>query len=287
MSSLDIANLFSVRGMVFVITGGGSGIGAMFAKALDTNGADKVYILGRRLDKLQEVASVATNKSVVPIQCDITSKESLASAASQVQQKSGFVNVVVANSGATGPDLYGLPKDRKPTFEELQKYLWETPMSDFNQTFEVNTTACFYTLVAFLGLLDAGNKSEIAKSYHVKSQFIVTTSIGAFSRRPGMGFAYAASKMATTHMVKQLATMLADWRIDVRANCFCPGGLMGDNDLSQHGSVSPDMIPLTRAATEEDAGGALLFMVSRAGAYCNGNILMSDGGRASIVPGTY
>jgi NADP-dependent 3-hydroxy acid dehydrogenase YdfG len=38
---------------------GRPGIGAMFAKALDVNGAAKVYILGRRLDKLEEVASAA------------------------------------------------------------------------------------------------------------------------------------------------------------------------------------------------------------------------------------
>lgn len=42
---------------------------------------------------------------------------------------------------------------------------------------------------------------------------------------------------------------------------------MGSNDMSQEGSVPADMIPLTRAATAEDAGGALLFLVSRAGAY--------------------
>lgn len=37
----------------------GLGIGAMMAKALDVNLAAKVYIVGRRLDKLQEVASAA------------------------------------------------------------------------------------------------------------------------------------------------------------------------------------------------------------------------------------
>jgi hypothetical protein len=31
----------------------------MFANTLDVNGAAKVYILGRRMDKLQEVASAA------------------------------------------------------------------------------------------------------------------------------------------------------------------------------------------------------------------------------------
>jgi hypothetical protein len=81
MSSLEASNLFSIKGMVFVITGGGSGmigsahsskplltnfagIGAMFANTLDVNGAAKVYILGRRMDKLQEVASAAVWNSI-------------------------------------------------------------------------------------------------------------------------------------------------------------------------------------------------------------------------------
>lgn len=76
MSTLEVSSLFSIKGMVFVVTGGGSGvcqihipnhvvlndfagIGAMFANTLDVNGAAKVYILGRRMDKLQEVASAA------------------------------------------------------------------------------------------------------------------------------------------------------------------------------------------------------------------------------------
>jgi hypothetical protein len=42
---------------------------------------------------------------------------------------------------------------------------------------------------------------------------------------------------------------------------------MGDKDLTQEGSISPDVVPLTRAGTAEDAGGALMFMCSRAGAY--------------------
>ncbi|KAF2008020.1 NAD(P)-binding protein [Amniculicola lignicola CBS 123094] len=295
MSNLEVNNLFSVEGMVFVLTGGGSGIGAMFAKALDINGAAKVYILGRRVEKLQEVASSAKNKSIVPIQCDITSKDALAAAAAQIQREVGFVNTVIANSGATGPDMYGLPKDRRPTLPEIQKYLWDFPMADFNSAFEVNTTACFYTLVAFLELLNKGNESEPGKRLGVKSQFVVTGSIAAFSRRPGMGFAYAGSKIAAIHIAKQLATMMADWRVHIRVNVFCPGvypsdmskGLMGAQDMSQEGSVAPEMVPLTRAGMEEDAGGALLFMVSRAGAYTNGNILISDGGRMSIVPATY
>ena len=40
-----------------------SGIGSMMAKALDANLAAKVYIVGRRLDRLREVASMAVFNS--------------------------------------------------------------------------------------------------------------------------------------------------------------------------------------------------------------------------------
>jgi NADP-dependent 3-hydroxy acid dehydrogenase YdfG len=54
-STLRIDNLFNVDGLVAVITGGGTGIGKMMATALAENGAHKVYIIGRREDKLKEL----------------------------------------------------------------------------------------------------------------------------------------------------------------------------------------------------------------------------------------
>lgn len=55
MSSLDASALFSVNGLVAVVTGGGTGIGLMIARALEHNGA-KVYILGRREEVLKTAA---------------------------------------------------------------------------------------------------------------------------------------------------------------------------------------------------------------------------------------
>lgn len=55
MSALDASNLFSVNGLVAVVTGGGTGIGLMIARALEHNGA-KVYILGRREEVLKTAA---------------------------------------------------------------------------------------------------------------------------------------------------------------------------------------------------------------------------------------
>lgn len=55
MSSLEASSLFSTDGLVAVVTGGGTGIGLMIARALEHNGA-KVYILGRREEVLKTAA---------------------------------------------------------------------------------------------------------------------------------------------------------------------------------------------------------------------------------------
>lgn len=98
-------------------------------------------------------------------------------------------------------------------------------MSEFNETFMINSTAMFYTFLAFLPLLGAGNahveSPTVKLGTGIKSQFIVTSSIGAYSRRPGAGFAYAGSKAAVVHMVRQMSTMMIPYGI--RVNSIAPG----------------------------------------------------------------
>jgi NADP-dependent 3-hydroxy acid dehydrogenase YdfG len=65
MSNLNAAQLFSVHGLVAIITGASSGLGEVMAHALDQNGASKVFILGRRESKLKEVASKAVRNTIL------------------------------------------------------------------------------------------------------------------------------------------------------------------------------------------------------------------------------
>ena len=110
--SLERDNLFDVTGKVVVITGGGTGqpftpilclsalssfpgLGLMMASALEHNGAT-VYILGRRLNVLQQAAKDTsvreshTNQAIrlrkpcsqkygkiIPLSCDVTDKEDI------------------------------------------------------------------------------------------------------------------------------------------------------------------------------------------------------------------
>lgn len=45
--------------------------------------------------------------------------------------------------------------------------------------------------------------------------------------------------------------------------------------------------PAERTGSEEDFAGTILFMASRAGGYLNGMTMLTDGGRVSVLPGTY
>lgn len=58
-------------------------------------------------------------------------------------------------------------------------------------------------------------------------------------------------------------------------------GIIGD------GVFPRTKIPLQRSGTEEDMAGAILFLTSKAGAYCTGNVVLLDGGRLSNFPSTY
>ncbi|KAI9844622.1 MAG: hypothetical protein M1837_005474 [Sclerophora amabilis] len=286
MSSIEAANLFNVKGMVAVITGGGSGIGLMATKALVANGAAKVYIIGRRKDVLESAAKEHPN--IIPVQGDVTSKDSLSAIERQITEEVGYINVLIANSGIVGPSSSALKKDA--TLQEMRDHWWNQPAEKFTETFAVNTTAVFYCVLAFLPLLDAGNKKG---NLEQKSQIIATSSIGGFSRMAPVGPAYGPSKAAVTHLMKQLATNYVPF--DIRCNILAPGlypseiagPLISGRDTTKPGSFPKTFIPAERAGTVEDMAGTILYLTSRAGAYCNGNVALTDGGRLCILPSTY
>lgn len=62
---------------------------------------------------------------------------------------------------------------------------------------------------------------------------------------------------------------------------------MSKEILEIKGEALRATIPLGRIGNAKDMAGAILFLASRGGEYCNGMALLSDGGRLSIQPATY
>lgn len=52
-------------------------------------------------------------------------------------------------------------------------------------------------------------------------------------------------------------------------------------------NIPKDRIPAERIGDPQDMAGTVLYMTSRAGAYCNGVALVTDGGRLSMAHATY
>lgn len=61
--------------------------------------------------------------------------------------------------------------------------------------------------------------------------------------------------------------------------------LYTDED-GQSNKLPKEMIPLQRMGDEQDMGGTILYLASRGGAYCNGAVVVLDGGRLINFPTT-
>ncbi|KAF9562664.1 NAD(P)-binding protein [Agrocybe pediades] len=301
MSRLHPANLFDVEGLVAVVTGGGTGIGLIMAKALENNGAT-VYIIGRRIDVLQKAARENNNfDRIIPIEGDITNRDSLLSIVETIRTRHGYIDLLVNNAGIAR-NLYPHPLP-SPT-DEINSALWDCGSpEDFAETFLTNVTAVYYTTVAFLDLLHQGNirrrrladlpsSDGVSRPPHHTSQVLSVSSSGSFRiDSKVLSPSYTLSKSACTHLGKLLANLLAPWGI--RSNVLAPGVWPSEMTTSSSVNVKlnpnalADSVPLRRVGTEEDMAGTILFLASQAGAYVNGAVWLVDGGRVGTVASNY
>jgi len=274
------------------------GLGEMMARALDANGAARVFIVGRREEQLKQTAATGKNGNIVPLVGDVTSKVSLADIADQVTEHFDHLDVLICNSRSSGPRSQPPPKkDGSPaTLAEIRDFCWNVPMEEFEQAKMVNITGVWYTCLAFLPLLGATNKLRPAPSTIPRSQIIATSSIGAYNRVPLGGFAYTASKAAVVHMMKSLSTLLG--KFDIRCNVIAPGlyysemsapafQQWGIENAHEEGKFDRNTIPATRSGHEEDIAGVILWLCSKASGYINGNVVATDGGRLGVLPSAY
>ncbi|KAF7293985.1 2OG-Fe oxygenase [Mycena kentingensis (nom. inval.)] len=325
LEDLSPHRLFDVQGLVAVITGGGSGIGRMMAAALENNGAT-VYIVGRRLDVLETTArEISKHGKVIPVEGDVTDRDSLLAIVETVKNGHGYIDLLVNNAGIVR-NLYDHPLPSPgdsspdsepsapnspppaPSIKSFQAALWNSGSPDgFAETFSTNVTSVYYSTVAFLELLAAGNlrKQEragrdVGRPPMFSSQVLSVSSSGGFRLDAKiLSLSYTLAKTACTHLGKLLANLLAPWGI--RSNVIAPVPNLTAPPVEMTVGVIPgvslgtmqqtptfiDSVPLKRAGTEQEIAGVILFLASPAGAYVNGAVWLIDGGRVGSVPSSY
>lgn len=58
-------------------------------------------------------------------------------------------------------------------------------------------------------------------------------------------------------------------------------------DPEKEGLGDPDYISAQKFGSEDEMGGAILYLASRAGSFTNGLVLVNDGGRLAVTQSTY
>jgi NAD(P)-dependent dehydrogenase (short-subunit alcohol dehydrogenase family) len=257
-----LTRLFGVAGLPILVTGGGRGIGAMMAEALVRAGA-RVYIVGRNAEVLTKAAaSLSQHGHCVAIVGDLSAEQGIESVVAQYAEHETSLHALINNAGTA----WGAP---------IEEYSGER----FARVLTVNLLAPFEIAVRFLPALrasaSAGNPARIIN---------VGSTDGTLPPRYET-YAYSSSKAGLHMLTRHLAYRFRHENIVV--NTLAPGlfqtKMTAFRFRTDEGTAEARAeIPVGREGSPDDAGGAALFLCSRASAYITGAVLPVDGGYASL-----
>lgn len=265
-----IASLFSVRGQVVVLTGGGGVLCGELARGLARAGA-RIAVLDLSGDAAQAVADEITTAGgeALAVSCDVLNRGSLERARDLILQRYGAVDALVNGAGGnkaeatTGPDQ---------SFFDLDIGSFERVL-DLNLVGTVLACQVFGQVMARQG---AGAILNIASIVAAR----------AITRVP----AYSAAKAAVANFTSWLAVHLAqEYSTAIRVNALAPGFFLTHQNryllihretgqATERGAAIIAHTPLRRYGEPPELLGAALWLLSPASSFVHGATIPVDGG---------
>jgi NAD(P)-dependent dehydrogenase (short-subunit alcohol dehydrogenase family) len=248
-------DLFRLDGRVALITGGGGGLGEVFAETLAGAGADLV-LLGRRkevVDAMAEKVAAKTGRRAVGVSADVTNAEQVAQAQEEALKAFDKIDIIVNNAGVNL---------RRPTVD------WTA--EEWQQVLQVNLTGPFLVSKTFAPKMLENGWGRVI---NVSSMF----GLVGFGERP----AYTAAKGGLIQLTR---TMALEWAPKgVTVNAIAPGPF--ETEMNRPLIENPvlyrsfaDKIPLGRWGRLPEIAGPMLFLASEASSFMTGSVLTLDGG---------
>lgn len=243
---------FTLKGQVAIVTGAGAGIGRAIAETFAAAGA-AVVVSDLQQSTAEAVVQAITRAGgrAVSIPCDVTQEQHLETLVQESVKHFGKLTILVSNAGGGGPKPFNMP------------------MAEFRRAFDLNVFSLFrLAQLAAPELEKAGGGAILA-----------ITSMSAENKNKRMA-AYASSKAATSHLVRNIAFDLGDKAI--RVNGIAPGAT---RTAALESVLNPEIearmlshTPIRRLGEPQDMANAALFLCSPASAWISGQILTVSGG---------
>jgi gluconate 5-dehydrogenase len=258
---MKLTEMFSLKGKVALVTGGGRGIGKFIATGLAEAGAD-IVLTSRKLKNLEETAKeLEANQKVkaLAIACDMAKEDAIDTMLAEAVAQFGHIDILVNNAGAT----WGAPT-------------LDFPLEKWDQLFNVNVRGVWILTQKVARIMKQQGGGNI----------INISSVMAFrgsTEESHPAIPYNSTKAAINLLTMNLAVKLAPFNI--RVNAIAPGffhtDMMAYIDKPELKAIRDAMImeiPLRRIGEIDDMKGTAVFLASAASSYVTGHVLVTDGG---------
>ncbi|MDQ6779438.1 MAG: SDR family oxidoreductase [Actinomycetota bacterium] len=250
-----MAEMARLEGTRALVTGGTSGIGASIVERFRAEGA-AIVCTGRDEPRGREFAARTGAEFVW---ADVRDGAAVRSSVSSAVAKLGGLDVLVTNAGVLH-----------------EANLSETTDAAWDAVLQTNLVGYYRYAVACLPHLRAAGGGSIT---------MISSDAGVWGETAIA--AYSVSKRAVNMLVQTLA--VDGGPRGIRVNAVCPGDtapgmasyVAGRNEDSDPGGWT--LPPLARVGTGADVAGAVVFFASDDGAFCNGSILLVDGGMRAAL----
>ena len=247
--------LFDLSGKIALVSGASRGIGEEIAKLLAEQGAH-VIVTSRKIDDCTAVAQGIRERggSAEPFVCHVGNMDHIATLFGHIQEAYGKLDICV-NNAATNP-YFG--------------HVLDTDLGAYSKTVDVNIRGYFFMSI------EAGKLMRD----HGGGAIVNTASVNALQPGSMMGI-YSITKAAVVNMTKVFAKECGP--LGIRCNALLPGftktrfaqALFSDDDIYQQ---AMQHIPMGRHAEPSEMAGTVLYLVSDASSYTNGECIVVDGG---------